>query len=214
MPCRAWGYGMREIRPPFPVQHGRSGMRTRSWNNARVDHGRIRCGHACGQCRCKKIAETRVSRADQCTASTVESAFVSIIAKHAAPQHRPNPIACCAVKALFANPRTPSVPNIRGMSLKSPRSQVLLRHHRTNGFYHSTKQSEHVAIPAYCGTYVAANRSYATARAFPQSLFPCDSLPSSIPSGGVILVERPMPYRYGTLLGWLVSRAKQAGLQG
>ncbi len=127
-------------------------MRRQGLNNARVDHIETACGHACRQCCGEKIAGNAGITADQCATTAIEFAFAAVIAKHA---HRgiAQINASCAVKALFANPRTPSVPNIRGMSPKSSLSQVILPCTIVlNGFTIQRNSREHVAIPAYCGT--------------------------------------------------------------
>ena len=65
----------------------------------------------------RKSPETRVSRPTSARRRLSNSLRSSSPSTRTAAS--PKSSASCAVKSLFANPRTPSVPNIRGMSLKS-----------------------------------------------------------------------------------------------
>ena len=96
----------------------------------------------------RKSPETRVSRPTSARRRPSNS-LLSPSSPSTRTAASPKSNASCAVKALFANPRTPSVPNIRGMSLKSSLSQVILPCTIVlNGFTIQRNNRQHVAIPA------------------------------------------------------------------
>ena len=138
---------------PFPRSARRSGMRRQGLNNARVDHigNRLR---TCLQTVLRR--ENRRKRGYHGRPVRDDGHRIRFCRRHRqarAPRHRPNPM-----QAVRSKPYSPILEhrlfrNIRGMSLKSSLSQVILPCTIVlNGFTIQRNSREHVAIPAYCGT--------------------------------------------------------------
>ena len=154
----------------------------------------------------RKSPETRVSRPTSARRRPSNS-LLSPSSPSTRTAASPKSNASCAVKALFANPRTPSVPNIRGMSLKSSLSQVILPCTIVlNGFTIQQNSRQHVAIPAYCSMRCHANRSMRRREISAISSFLRSHFHPPIPTGWVIMGPKdPLSITVmGLCLGWLV----------
>ena len=123
----------------FHVQHGGQVCDARGWNNARVDHIETACGHACRQCCGEKIAGNAGITADQCATTTVEFAFVSIIAKHAHRSIAQIQCKLCGQSPIRQSSNTVCSEHTWHESQVLAISSYIAVHHRTQRVHHSTK---------------------------------------------------------------------------